>query len=423
MITKAFKEFKQFGYFYIQRKAFQKYEKIVGIFYFFPALFSIFIFELLGIFIKVRVQTVDIGRIGHSYNIFLYLIRKKLSIEKKVYLDLFSFFSSTGIVCNKQYRKMLKRELYFVPCNQLIEQIQKLSRVIFQYDRYALNLPTYEIEGQSWYDCAQQTSDPLLEFSSKENELGRRRCLELGLPDGEKFICFHVRDSAYLNKIAAYQNWSYHDFRDASLENSVIALEKFCFKNKIYAIRMGSVTTHKVNSQCPYIIDYANSPFQSDFMDLYLSANCKFFVGSDSGLSMIPELFGKPMIYLNIAPLAVHTPFGHYVICLYKKFFHVIENVYITYSDLINKYVGKYPSTESFKNHNLELIENSAEEIYDVIVEMNDSLSGINIRTDEDLMLQKQFWDVRGGLERGGKVIFVGTKFLRMNRALIGGIA
>ena len=47
-------------------------------------------------------------------------------------------------------------------------------------------------------------------------------------------------------------------------------------------------------------IDYGNSKFKSDYLDLALRANCNFFIGSNSGTISIATVFDIPILGLNL---------------------------------------------------------------------------------------------------------------------------
>ena len=50
------------------------------------------------------------------------------------------------------------------------------------------------------------------------------------------------------------------------------------------------------------IIDYA-SKWQSDFMDIYLPAHCKFFLGPPTGLLNVSQIFNIPVAITNCIPI------------------------------------------------------------------------------------------------------------------------
>ena len=53
-------------------------------------------------------------------------------------------------------------------------------------------------------------------------------------------------------------------------------------------LRMGSAVGKKIDTTHPGIIDYAISGKRTDFLDIYLSANCRFFISSGSGIDSVP---------------------------------------------------------------------------------------------------------------------------------------
>ena len=46
---------------------------------------------------------------------------------------------------------------------------------------------------------------------------------------------------------------------------------------------MGKIVDKKFDIQSDYIIDYANNPLRSDFMDIYLGAKCLFCLTTQTG--------------------------------------------------------------------------------------------------------------------------------------------
>ena len=81
--------------------------------------------------------------------------------------------------------------------------------------------------------------------------------------------------------------------------------------------------------------------------------------------------------------------------------------------------------SNQFEKNDVELEENSPEEIRDLAIEMDDRINGNWNETEEDLLLQKKFWSVftenikRLNLEKPlhGKIkARFGAKFLRENK-------
>ncbi len=62
---------------------------------------------------------------------------------------------------------------------------------------------------------------------------------------------------------------------------------------------MGAVIKEKIAAANPRIIDYAGSGRRTDFLDVYLGAKCDFFICSETGISIVPEMFRRPAVYTN----------------------------------------------------------------------------------------------------------------------------
>jgi putative glycosyltransferase (TIGR04372 family) len=47
------------------------------------------------------------------------------------------------------------------------------------------------------------------------------------------------------------------------------------------------------------LIDYPFTAAKSDWMDVYLASRCRFHIGTASGMSFVPLLFGRPVLMTN----------------------------------------------------------------------------------------------------------------------------
>ena len=88
------------------------------------------------------------------------------------------------------------------------------------------------------------------------------------------FICFHSRDSTYLNNKWDKGDFP-HSYRNCSINNFIKSVE-YVNQQRGYGIRMGSEVSSPLKVNNLMIIDYAVNN-RSDFGDIYLPAKCKFF--------------------------------------------------------------------------------------------------------------------------------------------------
>ena len=383
----------------------------------------VLLIRILQPVIKVRFICFDAGRIGHFEDANVYLATK---IDKEVQsniLDIVYFVVGTGQVSNKQYLKMWRRVLHTPPLSysRLLESIDKINKKLpgrkMIYHGERVNLKTGVIDNRIIENVLSHVDSPI-SFTSEEHILGRKMLLELGIPEKKQFICFHARDSAYLDSLMTCRDWSYHDFRDSNIRNYLPAVEKM-IECDYYAIRMGSRVKERLDTDNPQIIDYASNGNRSDFLDIYLFANCRFLLISDTGLSGPSEVFRKPIVYVNdflfglLFRLSVQN-----CIFIFKKYYLIQEERFLTYAEIAANSDLLFLGSGEFEKRGIEVVENTEEEILAVTIEMEKRLSGTWVPEKEDEELQAQFWSLfPTGLSKSPNCR-IGAQFLRDNSEL-----
>ena len=90
------------------------------------------------------------------------------------------------------------------------------------------------------------------------------------------------------------------------------------------------------------------------------------------------------------------------------------------FKEIIESGAGYFYHSDDFLNHGIELIENSPEEISEVVIEMDKRLDGTWEDSDEDELMQKKFWDLFP-IDNENKVFRcrIGRNYLRENANLI----
>ena len=260
---------------------------------------------------------------------------------------------------------------------------------------------------------------PHLEFTSDEEARGEAGLRAMGIPDGAPFVCLSVRDSAYLDATYPGIDWSYHNYRDCDIENFVLTAEELASRG-YFVIRMGAKVRKALSSLQPRVIDYATNGMRSDFMDVYLGAKCQFCISSTGGFDGIPLIFGSPIVYVNQVALVSNYFFRSQVLSIVKHLYCVQEKRELALSEIFSHGVGFRADYEA---EGVRLIENTQEEIRDVVVEMVERLNGTWQPCEEDEVLQRKFWEIFPTDARGvdGKPLHAkvrarfGAAFLRNN--------
>ncbi|MDD2751875.1 MAG: TIGR04372 family glycosyltransferase [Candidatus Omnitrophica bacterium] len=367
--------------------------------------------RLLRPLVLIRFGFLFSSRIGHfAIETELYLCELEKGLRSKKYFDLFYLIHP---VCNVQLLKMFarRRELHI---NDFALWLDRVNRVIPGGLEHVVKSP---IE-RDLHNLLMQTQTHL-SFTEQEQGLGIAESKKLGVPENCNFVCFYTRDPAYLNKIMPENNWKYHNYRDSDIKNCLPAIKKLTQKG-YFALRMGAVVKEPLDTTDPQIIDYA-SRARSDFMDIYLSSRCRFFITSAAGLAAVPMAFRVPLVWINFIPLEHVPSWSPNDLFIPKKLWLKNEKRLMTFGEILHSPVSRSLYTHDFEKLGIEILENTAEEISAVVMEMEERLCGNWQASLEDEELQKRFWALFKGSNLHGKIMSrMGRDFLRENQELLG---
>jgi putative glycosyltransferase (TIGR04372 family) len=116
-------------------------------------------------------------------------------------------------------------------------------------------------------------------------------------------------------------------------------------------------------------MDLSQSPKTEDWLDLFLMARCKFFIGTTSGPLIVPTLFGTQILATNAPDLGkfVYLPKG----ILLPKRVRKGRNSLLTLEQQLKSPAGSSDAwIEDFDGQPLEWVENSRGDILDAVEEM-----------------------------------------------------
>ncbi len=219
---------------------------------------------------------------------------------------------------------------------------------------------------------------PLLELSTEHRERGYRLLRELGVPEGAWFVGLHVREGKERMR----------DLRNADITTYRLAIEEIA-KRGGWVLRMGDRSMRALPSW-PHTIDYAHSGKREDWMDVFLWAEGRFFIGTGSGPQVIPMTFGKPVAIANHGPMALLV-FGKNDILLPKPYLRDKEESYLTMRERLRSEYRSAESISAFAAMGIRVIDNSPEELSDLVIEMMDRLDGRYADTEQERESQARF--------------------------------
>ena len=379
-------------------------------------LLIILIIRLLRPFILIRFGKLISSRIGHfSANTELYLCERDASInipKQQRFVDV--FYMAALPICNKQLEKMWRRVLLIWP-SRILAPVTLCNKVIFGGNIHEIGQPTC---GDRDVHNLLEQFPPRIEFTEEEIRKGNKELNNLGVPNNSKFICFHARENHYLKKVFPRADYSYHNYLEVDIENYRPAVEELCCRGN-FLLRAGAFTEKPFKISHPMMIDYAWN-YRSDFLDIYLAANCKFYLLSPTGLYAVPTLFRRPVALTNVASIEYVESWSENKLSIFKKYWLITEKRFMTFREIFASGAGRFLSKKQYDLCGIELIENTPEEIKAVAIEMDERIEGTWITTEEDEDLQKRFWSIFPNSELHGQIkSLIGAEYLRANRDLL----
>ena len=275
-------------------------------------------------------------------------------------------------------------------------------------------------------------------------------------------------------------SWDYHNFRDSNIEDYTKAINYF-LKKGFFVIRMGKSVEKELVINDKNFIDYSKSKFRSDFLDVFLFYNSRLNLVSESGILVASMIFRKPMCSVNFAEFAGLQTWHKKNIIIFKKYWSkkmkrflslkeliklskdsssaktverrqllydqwrkvTSKNLYIPFNHFLRsndnpKFIklnkdgkvndnskelpmGSYGLLELQRSKDIEIFDNTPEEIMEACEELDKRISGEWIKKNETENLQKKFWDIYPTDLYSHGVIRsrIGENFLKKNNFLL----
>jgi putative glycosyltransferase (TIGR04372 family) len=322
----------------------------------FWALPCVLLIRTISPFICVRFCEIRSERIGHFIADTCEHICRQHEKEEKI-IDFFYFKK----VSNLQWEKMIKRSELKL-CNSWIQYIDRWNRKIpggklhsvpssFTFSR--------DLQGlYSKYECN-------LEFRPEEQESCENWLKAKGWKNGDKFVVFLVRDSAYQEGyLPNNRDWNYHNYRNSDIQ-TFIPVMNWLAEQGIWVLRMGKAAKTQITLNNKFIIDYAFDETRSDLLDIWLFSNSNAIVSTGSGLDYLGGIFRIPILLINYVPLS-HL-FSYFSgMCVPKKLLWRSDNTRLTITEMLE---NSFLKSEDFSNHGISIIDLDEQEILNSFIE------------------------------------------------------
>lgn len=385
--------------------------KILHILLLVPGVVIVLILRFVSRWVHVRFGQLLSHRIGHyAANTEVYLCRRDAFPADRKVVDL---FYNCEPVSNGQLYRMWKR---IICINGFIRYLYRFTFLVPGGSEHRLQMGGFLDRDTG---ALMADTQPHLAFTAEETILGNESLMNMGIPDGTPFVCFQARDPLYLSERFPQHDWSYHDYRNSAIEGFLPGVEELTTRG-YRAFRMGSLVGQQLKTDNPGIIDYASGSSRSEFLDIFLSARCRFFISTGTGLDAIPMVFRRPIVYVNFSPVEYVHSYVRDSLTIFKKYWLAGEQRFMTFREIITSGAGRFMDSADYTRHGIELKENTPEEIRDVMLEMDERLNGTWRESEEDEELQRRFWSLIPESELNGVVrARIGAQYLRDNRNLL----
>jgi putative glycosyltransferase (TIGR04372 family) len=360
----------------------------------------------------LKVGILYYSRIGHlALNTDLFLRRRQLG----VYPDgpYYCFMSHPDNPANRQLLNMFKRVVPIYEskllCYLFTGMLWMLKRTPFYQD-----LP---MNSNEYYEFT--NAKPSIYFTPDEIEKGHKLLGQMNVDiNKDEFVCIFARDDAYLKSYIPYNNWDYQKARNSDID-SIIETAKYLIEKGLTVIRVGSVVNKPINFTHKKMVDYSHSKYQSDFLDIFLLAHCKFLLAAgSSGLVNVANVFDKPSLIVNLGEHGGFLPFAKNCLYIPKKYKYSKTGDYLHFEDALK--LGPYWLNPT--SAGLETEETSPQDILEAAQEMLARTEGRFRYSPESEKLIQAYHKLWGesdfGENRSNVKTPIGLAWLKKNRDL-----
>jgi len=351
-------------------------------------LFALSILLLRPIFL-IRLCLIADHRIGHFVkDLTLYYLEKKEKKNKGLNSEIDIFcFNDNKYISNLFIKKKWSEKLNFktnLIIQPTIKIIQSIYKILKKQNPHAINLTE-----ENKLDIIKKNK-PIFSFSEDEKKIGNLNLKKMGIKENSKFILLLIRDESYLFEKLGNKEGYYHSYRNLDIQNFIDVTNYFISKG-YYVIRMGKIVKKKFPLNNNKFIDYPFSSLKSDFMDVYLSANCEFALSTLTGIDNLPEIFHKPTLGIEY-PIDKLNIFNKCKIFTTPIYTDRKSKKILTVNEVLNKLLNsnfKELNSNVVDSLDIKLVHNSKEEILEAGKEMILVLENTKVNFET----QSNFWN------------------------------
>jgi putative glycosyltransferase (TIGR04372 family) len=211
---------------------------------------------------------------------------------------------------------------------------------------------------------------PMAHFTLPEHfrRLGDAWMRARGADPDDPFVLLHVRDASYLPEKA------HHLFRCADIANYGTAIDRLV-EAGYRVCRLGDASSPPLDHPSGRVIDVPHAPDYAPYLDVYLSARCRFAVNQASGPEALVRAFGRPALTVNLMLEHLRLPLAGDLL-VFKHIRRAGDGSEVFYPEMLERGLPSFLTSEAFEKEGLLIEENSAAELDAAVAEMIELVEG-----------------------------------------------
>jgi putative glycosyltransferase (TIGR04372 family) len=241
----------------------------------------------------------------------------------------------------------------------------------------------WELAAQTYQRWAKEGREPVLKLAEEVQGRGRRALASAGVPPGAWFVGLHVREPQYTRHHRGLLG-----VLNAEIEDYLPAIDEIVRRGG-WVIRMGDPSMTPL-PPLPNVLDYCHSAIRSDWMDVFLCAMCRFFIGTSSGVCYVAQDYGVPCVLTNWWPPA-QRPWHSGDIFVPKILRRMRSGEILSLAESLDEPFGYCHSVDYLQEkHGVTVQDNRPEDICAAVVEMFEHMDGRPNYDQSDLAMRRR---------------------------------
>jgi putative glycosyltransferase (TIGR04372 family) len=206
----------------------------------------------------------------------------------------------------------------------------------------------------------------------------------------KNFVGLHARNNLYVKKYIS-DDHNFHDYRNFNFKDYSLTIEYLNKKNNSI-IKLGETFLNEdldsFKNKIFTLLDFDSN----EEIDYLINVYSRYNVVSSSGVVAMSQIARKKTVYVNQIPhnlneLSYCSPES---VILPKKIFSKEKGRLLNFRELIEIDFSIHSKIDPYEKHHFIVVNNSAQEILDAVIEMEEKLEGYNNK--ESKKLNDLYW-------------------------------